>query len=149
MRFALLVAVAVSMTAAPMSLQAQTGTISGKVKDAAGDPVQGATVSIASTQSGAITAADGRYRVTVRPGRYEARVRLLGYAAAKDSVTIAAGQTVTKDFVLNKAVAALQAVAIIGSRGEERTVIDAPVPIDVLSTTDLKNSGRVETAQMI
>lgn len=149
MRFALLVAVAVSMTAAPMSVQAQTGTISGKVKDAAGDPVQGATVSIASTQSGAITAADGRYRVTVRPGRYEARVRLLGYAAAKDSVTIAAGQTVTKDFVLNKAVAALQAVAIIGSRGEERTVIDAPVPIDVLSTTDLKNSGRVETAQMI
>ena len=144
-----LVAVAVSMTAAPMSVQAQTGTISGKVKDAAGDPVQGATVSIASTQSGAITAADGRYRVTVRPGRYEARVRLLGYAAAKDSVTIAAGQTVTKDFVLNKAVAALQAVAIIGSRGEERTVIDAPVPIDVLSTTDLKNSGRVETAQMI
>ena len=137
------------MTAAPMSVQAQTGTISGKVKDAAGDPVQGATVSIASTQSGAITAADGRYRVTVRPGRYEARVRLLGYAAAKDSVTIAAGQTVTKDFVLNKAVAALQAVAIIGSRGEERTVIDAPVPIDVLSTTDLKNSGRVETAQMI
>lgn len=149
MRFALLVTVVIAMTAAPMSAQAQTGTISGKVKDAAGDPVQGATVSIAGTQSGAITAVDGRYRVTVRPGRYEARVRLLGYAAAKDSVTIAAGQTVTKDFVLKKAAAALQAVAIIGSRGEERTVIDAPVPIDVLSSTDLKNSGRVETAQMI
>ncbi|MBI3504202.1 MAG: TonB-dependent receptor [Proteobacteria bacterium] len=149
MRFARFVAVAFALIAAPMSAQAQTGTIAGKVKDAAGEPIQGATVSVAGTQSGAITSAAGTYRIALRPGRYEMRVRLLGYAAAKDSVTVTSGQVVTKDFVLNKTAAALEAVAVIGSRGEERTVIDAPVPIDVLSTTDLKNSGRVETAQMI
>lgn len=143
------IALAAIALAFPLGAQAQTGTIAGKVKDTAGEPIQGATVSIAGTQSGAITASGGTYRIVMRPGRYELNVRLLGYAAVKDSVTVAAGQTVTKDFVLNKAVAALEAVAVIGSRGEARTVIDAPVPIDVLSTTDLKMSGRVETAQMI
>lgn len=131
------------------SAQVPTGTVSGKVKDAAGEGIPGATVAISNTQSGAISGSTGSYRVALRPGRYEIRVRLLGYAAVKDSVTITAGGNVTKDFTLNKAAAALQAVAVIGSRGEERTVIDAPVPIDVLSATDLKNSGRVETAQMI
>ena len=135
--------------ALPLSAQSPTGTITGKVKDAAGGPIQGATVSITGTQSGAITVGAGTYRIALRPGRYELRVRLLGYAAAKDSVTVTDGQSVTKDFVLNKAANALEAMAVIGSRSEERTVIDAPVPIDVLSTTDLKMSGRVETAQMI
>ena len=135
--------------ALPLSAQSPTGTITGKVKDAAGAPIQGATVSITGTQSGAITVGAGTYRIALRPGRYELRVRLLGYAAAKDSVTVTDGQSVSKDFVLTKAVNALDAMAVVGSRSEERTVIDAPVPIDVLSTTDLKMTGRVETAQMI
>jgi iron complex outermembrane receptor protein len=133
----------------PLVAQSTTGTVTGRIKDPAGEGVPGATVSISNTQSGAISGSSGAYRVSLRPGHYEIRVRLLGYAAVKDSVTITAGGSVTKDFTLTKAAAALQAVAVIGSRGEERTVIDAAVPIDVLSATDLKNSGRVETAQMI
>ena len=72
--------------ALPLGAQSPTGTITGKVKDAAGAPIQGATVSITGTQSGAITVGAGTYRIALRPGRYELRVRLLGYAAAKDSV---------------------------------------------------------------
>ena len=134
----------IASAAFPAAAQGQNGTVSGKIKDPAGEGIPGATVSISNTQSGAISGTNGAYRISLRPGRYEIRVRLLGYAAAKDSLTVTAGGTVTKDFTLNKAAAALQAVAVIGSRGEERTVIDAAVPIDVLSATDLKNSGRVE-----
>ncbi len=131
------------------SAQAQLGTITGKVKDASGEAIQGAAIAIAGTQSGAISDASGHYRIALRPGRYEMRVRFLGYSATKDSVTVVAGKTVTKDFALQKAAAALEAVAVIGSRGEERTVINAPVPIDVLSMSDVHATGRTETAQMI
>lgn len=143
-RFAVLLALPVGATAAI----AQVGTITGTVRaDGAGLP--GATVAVAETQSGAITSGNGTYRISLRPGRYELRARFFGYRQVKDSVTVVAGSTVTKDFTLEKAAAALEAVAITGSRSEERTVIDAPAPIDVLSSTDLRSTGRIETAQMI
>jgi iron complex outermembrane receptor protein len=50
---------------------------------------------------------------------------------------------------LQKAATSLEAVAITGTRGEERTVISAAVPIDVLSTTDIQLTGRTETSQII
>lgn len=142
--FAVLLALPVGASAAI----AQVGTITGTVRaDGAGLP--GATVAVAGTQSGAITIGNGTYRIALRPGRYELRARFFGYRQVKDSVTVVAGSTVIKDFTLEKAAAALEAVAITGSRSEERTVIDAPAPIDVLSSTDLRSSGRIETAQMI
>lgn len=133
------------------NLAAQTtlGTVSGKILASTGEPIAGASVAISGTQFGAIAKSDGTYRINLRPGRYELRARLIGYALARDSVTIRAGQTVTKDFTLTRAAAALSAVAVIGSRSEERTVVDAPAPIDVLPSADIRATGRTETAQMI
>lgn len=37
----------------------------------------------------------------------------------------------------------------LGSRGEQRTVLDAPVPIDVLPALEIQSTGCTETAQMI
>jgi iron complex outermembrane receptor protein len=126
--------------------QANSGTLVGRVM--AGDaPAVGATVTV----SGRVvpTRADGRYRMTLAPGRYDVRVRALGYTTASDSVTITAGGTTTADFTLTRAVTTLEAVSTLGTRGEARTVIDAPVPIDVLSASEIKATGRTETAQMI
>jgi len=133
------------------TLQAQSlvGTVTGKVTEKSGDPVQGVTLVISGTQSGALTRADGVYRIALRPGRYEIRARLVGYGLARDSITITAGQSVTKDFVLEKASTTLGAVAVIGTRTSERTVLDAPAPIDVLTASELRATGRVEVAQMI
>src|SRR6185369_3241661 len=89
------------------------------------------------------------YRMQVPAGRHELRVRLLGYALAVDSVDIAAGVTTTHDVALRRAATVLETVAIVGTRGDERSVISAPVPIDVLSATELHQSGRTETAQML
>ncbi|MBA4071205.1 MAG: TonB-dependent receptor [Gemmatimonas sp.] len=132
-----------------LAAQTTLGTVTGKVVAASGEPVAGASVGVAGTQFGAIAKNDGTYRINLRPGRYELRARLIGYALARDSVTIRAGQTVTKDFTLTRAAAALSAVAVIGSRSEERTVVDAPAPIDVLPSADIRATGRTETAQMI
>ncbi|HEY2856541.1 MAG TPA: TonB-dependent receptor [Gemmatimonadaceae bacterium] len=134
----------------PSWLAAQsTGTISGRVTDTQGGPLQGATVSLVGTTRGAIVRSDGSYRITAPAGRYEVRARLIGYTARADSVTLTAGGDVTKSFTLDRAATNLEAVSVIGTRGEERTVIDAPVPIDVLSSLEVRSTGRTETSQMI
>lgn len=134
----------------PALLTAQSnGTITGRVVDAQGTPLQGAAVSLAGTTRGAIVRSDGSYRLTAPAGRYEIHARLLGYAPGIDSVTVTAGSEVAKSFTLSRAATSLEAVSVIGTRGEERTVISAPVPIDVLSANEVRSTGRTETSQMI
>lgn len=137
------------VVAGAVSGQSLVGTVSGKVVSSTGEAIAGAIIAVSGTQFGALARNDGTYRVNLRPGKYELRVRSIGFGLVRDSVTIVAGQTVTKNFTLNKAATALQAVAVIGSRSEERTVVDAPAPIDVLTVADIRATGRTETAQMI
>src|SRR4051794_26396716 len=142
--------VVLGLSAHSVILPAQsTGTISGRVVDAQGGPLQGAAVSLAGTTRGAIARSDGSYRLTTPAGRYEIRARLLGYTPRADSITITAGSDVTKSFTLERAATSIEAVSVIGTRGEERTVISAPVPIDILSSLEVRSAGRTETSQMI
>ena len=127
-----------------------TGTLEGKVTAAGGtDGLVGVTVAFIGTNIGTITRADGSYRVTVRPGTYELRVRMFGYTSKVDTVVIEAARTTTRTYALVKSVAQLDQIAVTGSRAGERTVVSSPVPVDVISTTELRSTGRVETAQML
>ena len=148
--FAVGAAAILSFMLLPASLRAQasSGTLSGRVT-ASGEPVPGASVIITGTGRGTQTRADGSYRLTVPAGRYEVRTRLIGYTSGRDSATMTAGQTTTLNFFVRRSAATLEAVTTLGARGQERTVIDAPAPIDVLSSADIKITGRTETAQMI
>ncbi|MFL5578170.1 MAG: TonB-dependent receptor [Gemmatimonadaceae bacterium] len=135
--------------AAPLAAQV-TGTVTGRVIAAeSGEPIADATVSVAGTPFGALTRNDGTYRIVLRPGRYELRARLIGFSAAHDTVVVAAGQTATRDFRLARAATNLDAVAVVGTRAQERTVTSSPVPVDVLTAEDIKATGRTETAQII
>jgi iron complex outermembrane recepter protein len=125
------------------------GTLKGRVTGPTGEALAGALVSVTGTQRGATARSDGTYQLTLPAGRYEVRVRLVGYAASVDSVTVQTGGTVTKDFHIEKVATSLEAVEVLSTHGGERTVISAPVPVDVLSVADLQQSGRTETAQMI
>ncbi|MFI5256086.1 MAG: TonB-dependent receptor domain-containing protein [Gemmatimonadales bacterium] len=130
-----------------MAAAQTTGTVAGRVLSA-GAPVNGATVTATGGRA-TLTRADGSYRLALPPGRHEVRVRLIGFVTARDSATVTAGATTTLDFSIVQSVATLEAVSTLGTRGEARTVIDAPVPIDVLSAAEIKQTGRTETAQMI
>jgi iron complex outermembrane receptor protein len=143
-------ATVLALVLTPTALIAQSnGTVSGRVIDSQGGPLQGATVSLAGTTRGAIVRGDGSYRLTAPAGRYQIRARLLGYTPRADSVTVTAGSDVTKSFTLERAATSIEAVTVTGTRGEERTVISAPVPIDVLSSLEVRSTGRTETSQMI
>jgi iron complex outermembrane receptor protein len=140
----------ITLVALPAALfaQASTGTVTGRVISG-GDPVSGATVVATGTGRGTQTRSDGTYRLTLPVGRHELRARSVGFTSGRDSVTITAGGTHTVNFSLEKSIATLEAVTTLGTRGEARTVIDAPAPIDILSAAEIKSTGRTETAQMI
>jgi iron complex outermembrane receptor protein len=139
-------ATALAFLPAALAAQAGTGALGGRVTSA-GSPLGSAIVS--SVGRVTQTRSDGTYRLLLPVGRHEVRVGLIGYKARRDSVTITAGSTLSRDYDLDKSVATLDVVATIGSRGQARTVIDAPAPIDVLSAAEIKSTGRTETAQMI
>ena len=146
--FTLATLAALVLGAQPLAAQA-SGTLTGRVSGSNGAPLAGASVSVAGSPRGSLVRNDGSYQLTLPAGRHEIRVRLLGYVPVIEAVEVAAGAATSKDFRLEKSITNLEAIAILGTRGEERTVISAPAPIDVLSTVDIQLTGRTETAQMI
>jgi iron complex outermembrane receptor protein len=133
-----------------MSAQEPVGTVTGKVTAADGNvPLGGATIFVTGAQTGALSRTDGSYRIVLRPGKYELRVRYIGWVGTHDSVVVAAGQTTMKDFSLERSPTTLEALAVVGTRGEARTVTESPVPIDVLTSADIVSSGRTETNQIL
>jgi hypothetical protein len=84
-------------------VQAQQGSIAGKVTDAAtADPLENARVILVGPNRIEATGRDGRYTFrNVPPGNYQIRVLRLGYRPATDSVVAAAGETVALDFRLS------------------------------------------------
>jgi iron complex outermembrane receptor protein len=130
--------------------QATQGTVTGRITDAQTQrPLGGAFVVIAGTQQGVAAHDDGTYRILLRPGTHELRARIIGYGSLAATVNVTAGGTTTQDFALNKAVVNLGEVAVVGTRAAERTVTNAPVPIDILGQAELQSTGATEVNQVI
>jgi iron complex outermembrane receptor protein len=135
--------------AAPAAAQTM-GTVTGRVTDASsGTPVGDAQVRVVGSTTGVMTRTDGTYRIVLTPGTHELRVSRIGYAAARGSVSVEVGATVTRDFQLEQTGLSLDQIVVTGTRRPDRTAVEAPVPVDVLSSEDLKNTGLTETSQVI
>ena len=132
------------------AVEAQTGILTGRVTDAANDqPLAGVQIRLGTTLQGAVTREDGTYRLQATPGTYEMRAARIGYATRVESVTINEGETVTRNFGLVAMLLNLDPSVVIGSRATERTVLEAPVAIDVISSADIRSTGLTETSQII
>src|SRR5882757_6571967 len=65
--------------------------VAGHVRDQAGQPIAGATVSIVELKRGALTDADGKFELAdVPPGSYTLAVRHLSYAKSAQRITVSA-----------------------------------------------------------
>lgn len=135
--------------ALPASAQ-DTGTVSGKVSAIeTGDPLPGANVLIVGTLRGSSTSFSGEYQIRIQPGTYTLRASFIGYRSVEKEVTVAAGQTVSIDFQLEEsAVMFGDELVVIGSR-TARTAIETPVPVDVISSADVRRSGQTEVNQLL
>jgi len=105
----------------PLHAQAGTGTVRGKVTNAAGAPVPNAQVFIAGTQNGGQSGADGTFTITrVAAGTATVRVRMIGYEPTEKAATVTANGTATVDFVLKTSAVSLDQVVVTGTAGSAR-----------------------------
>lgn len=126
-----LAGVALAFTAP--TAQAQATAVSGQVTDArTGEGIAGVTIEVQSTQLAGNTRNDGRYRFTAVPrGTYTLIARRIGYASARQQITVA-GSDVTANFALQPAAVSLDQVVVTGTAGaqEKRTVATALTTIN-------------------
>ncbi|MBP3191309.1 SusC/RagA family TonB-linked outer membrane protein [Natronogracilivirga saccharolytica] len=106
----------------PAMGQAQTGEISGTVKDAAtGDGLAGANVLVRGENIGAATSLEGDYTITNVPaGAQTLEVRYLGYQAKTLSVEVTAGEVLNVDIDLAQSQLNMDEVVITGTAGDTR-----------------------------
>ena len=119
-------------------VQAQTGTLTGRVVDAqSGRPLIDAQVSVVGTGRGSLSNANGRYTIVAVPaGPVTVRVDLLGYTAQEQTATVGAGQTATVDFELGSDAIALDEIVVTGV-GRETERRRLATSVDVLSADEI------------
>ena len=129
-----------SKAALKSATEAQQRTVSGKVVDAQGNPIPGASVMIAGTNRGAVTATDGSFSLAVPDGA-ELEVSFLGYV----TVTVAARNGMT--VVLNEDAEYLEEVVVIGYGTQKKANLTGAVStVDVEKTLDSKSETNLGKA---
>jgi TonB-linked SusC/RagA family outer membrane protein len=136
----------------------QTGTVTGRVVDAAARyPLIATDVFVVGTSMHALTNQEGVYRLTnVPPGEHTIEVSRLGYGSATRTVTVTAGGTVTADFELQERAITLDELVVTGysvTARRERTGAQAVVDRSELermpvATADQALQGRAAGVQV-
>lgn len=97
----------------------QTGRITGQVLEAKTQrPLPGAQVYVAGTNLGVVTGSDGRYVLPNVPvGTAAVRVQMIGSGMEERTVEVAAGETVTLNFLLTESAISLNEIVVTGAAG--------------------------------
>ncbi len=131
-------------------LHAQTGSIAGRITDAAtGSGLAAVQVQIAGVNMGTVSGDDGTFRiVNVPTGAYTIIVRRVGYQERRiPDVAIAANGTATFNLALQENTNILNAVAVTGTRNRPEKVLDAPAQITVISSERIAERPAVTIAE--
>jgi iron complex outermembrane receptor protein len=138
-----------SSVAAPLA--AQSGVVRGTVQDSTGDAVSNATVTVDGTNLRYATASSGTFIIRGVPaGSYTVRVRAIGYQAAGVQVTVAAGETVEQNFVLERSTVQLAPLdVVVGSRAVHGAEEELAVPVDIYPAEVLEQQGSTETSVIL
>ncbi|HYE59126.1 MAG TPA: TonB-dependent receptor, partial [Rhodothermales bacterium] len=113
--------------------------LTGRVADAGGEPLTGATVTLHDATglvASTVTNATGRYRLDARrAGAFRLRVAFVGYRPFETDVTLAAGPT-TRDVVMDEAAVEASEVVVEGFARGVATV--SPVTASTLTAAELE-----------
>src|SRR5437762_3566140 len=92
----------IGLSVAPVGGHAQTATLLGLVmRDSAGHELGGADVKISGLAQHVLTNQRGAFRIDALPaGRYVLTIRHLGFKPSTDTIEVAAGQRLERQFVL-------------------------------------------------
>lgn len=142
---------ALPVLAMPIVAQAQTGTITGKVTDAASkQPIADARIQITGTAFGTQTNNEGDYRLTaVRAGMVQISVLRLGYKSMRDSVRLADGQTVSLNFQLSQSAINLSEVVVTGTAGNQERKAQSALVASVKASDIIKDAPVTNVASLL
>lgn len=102
-----------------LDAQDRTGVVRGRVlSEKTMRPMAGVNVSIPGTGRGHVTNSEGQFlMVNVPPGTHMLRADVIGYGRHEQSITVAAGQTLTVNVELREEAIALDEVIVTGTAG--------------------------------
>ncbi len=125
--------------------------IRGRVTDGSSKAaLPGATVLIVGSNNGTTTDAKGEYTLRVGEGKYTIRVSSIGFLNRDVTATVQGGATATVDVDLSENTSSLSEVVVIGSRAAtSRTNVQSAVPVDVITTKELKGFSQVDVSQIL
>jgi TonB-linked SusC/RagA family outer membrane protein len=143
----------VPVSAVFAAAQAQQGTVTGRVTDAASSqPLSAVMVSVSGTNIGAQTNAEGQFILRgVAPGTVSLRALRIGYAEARQTVTLAAGGTATVNLTMSATPVTLNPVVTTATGLQDRNEVgNAIAQVDASSINETRavtNVGDLLTAR--
>jgi iron complex outermembrane receptor protein len=125
-------------------------TIAGTVLDQdTGVPLAGATVTLVETGQSTVADDLGAFSFSgLTPGSYTLSASLGGYIAADVPVDASAAAPGPVTLMLASDPSFGEVIVIVGSR-TERSVLESPVPVDVIDSAMLRQGGHSETGQAL
>ena len=124
----------------PASVLAQTGTVTGMVQSADGQPMASVQVSVVGTDLGTFSGNDGAFTIgNVPAGQQQVRAQIIGYRASTQTVTVPADGSVSVNFMLRASAVALDEIIVTGrGLGTARREIGSSVAR--ISTAELESA---------
>jgi outer membrane receptor protein involved in Fe transport len=132
--------------AAGAAFAQNAASLRGVVRDTAGSPMPGVTVSASNSLTGetvgtVVAGADGIYVLSVlEPGRYRVQAALAGFQTEVTVVEVPAGAEVTVDFTLVPRRFAGEVTVTALKRGEQR-LVDIPLAVTAVGGEELEETG--------
>ena len=106
----------------PAQSLAQTGTISGTVKDGSGGPLSGVSVIVLGKQMGAFTNTEGKFTIPHVPvGTYTIRANQVGYTREEKVVQVDANRTTLIDL---KIIESAIKIGVVEVKGDKKMAIN-------------------------
>lgn len=137
----------------PAQVQPEAGTITGVVRDATGNVVPSATVTVTNQrtkQSRTVTSGpDGAFNLAgLSPDTYTVSAELPGFArATRTGVVVTAAMTAQVELTLEPRHEEL--VTVTGTRVAGRTALETPAPVDVITAPAIRSVGAIETGKIL
>ncbi|MFW0715592.1 TonB-dependent siderophore receptor [Pedobacter sp. N23S346] len=135
-----------------ISFGQQLGSIKGKVTTSNGKPAAYINVGLKGKGQGATTDDEGKYAINrVKPGTYTLKASAVGINTSEKSVTIAAGENIVINFILQENDQALEDVTIAGINEKYKVslpsatlrlnepLLEAPQNIQIVSNQAIKD----------
>lgn len=138
----------IAAAAAPARAQ-DAGAVQGTITDQRGQVVTGASVTIAGLRINAATDRAGAYRLAAVPaGVHTLVVRLVGYVARRETVTVTAGETITLDLQLAPSLVELDAV-VVSATGESERLARMPVAMGAVRREELATARPAHPSEIM